>query len=80
MGNLALGFSRSVYFMLAVVLGVIPGMFGLFIWNAYRSNRRAEESGAGYQPRSGAQRWSAEAEAGPNVDTGTERTDNPSRS
>lgn len=45
--------------MLAVVLGVIPGMFGLFLWNAYRSNRTREAEGRGYRPRSGAQRWDA---------------------
>lgn len=46
--------------MLAMVLGVIPGMFGFFLWNAYRSNRRRTEEGHGYKPRGGAQRWNAE--------------------
>ena len=36
--------------MLSVVLVVIPGTFGLLMWNAYRKRKD-------YEPPKGAERW-----------------------
>jgi len=57
-----LGFTRSIYFMLGMVLFVVPGSFGILLWNAYRADRRREDRGDSYQPRSGAIRWTAKDE------------------
>lgn len=43
--------------MLGMVVLVVPGSFGLLLWNAYRTNRRREDRGESYQPRGGAIRW-----------------------
>ncbi|MEE8468566.1 MAG: hypothetical protein V3T22_08930 [Planctomycetota bacterium] len=52
-----MGFTRSIYFMLGMVVLVVPGSFGLLLWNAYRTDRRRADRGESYQPRGGALRW-----------------------
>ena len=52
-----MGFTRSIYFMLGMILLVVPGTFGFLLWNAYRTNRKREDRGQSYQPRDGAIRW-----------------------
>lgn len=43
--------------MLAMVFLILPGAFGLALWNAYRTDRARERGGVGYTPRNGAVRW-----------------------
>ncbi len=48
--------------MLGMVVLVIPATFGLLLWNVYRIDRRREDRGDSYQPRSGAIRWTNRGE------------------
>ena len=56
-GSLGEGFTYSLYFMLTVVLFVVPAVFGLLLWNSFRSNRVRTRKGAGYAPPAGVERW-----------------------
>jgi hypothetical protein len=38
--------------MLTVVLFVVPAVFGLLLWNSFRTRK-----GAGYAPPAGVERW-----------------------
>ena len=50
--------------MLTVVLFVVPAVFGLLLWNSFRSNRVRTRKGAGYAPPSGVERWVDESDEG----------------
>ena len=43
--------------MLTVVLLVVPSVFGLLLWNSFRTNRARPRAGIGYAPPSGVERW-----------------------
>lgn len=49
--------------MLAMVFIVVPGLFGSFLWTAYRSDKAKSGAGQGYQPPAGRQRWTSDSDA-----------------
>ena len=55
--------------MLTVVLLVVPSVFGLLLWNSFRTNRARTRAGIGYAPPSGVERWVDDAEGAGEEDT-----------
>jgi hypothetical protein len=52
------GIETSVYFMLAMVLFVVPGGLLLLVWRSYRGARAARLAGEAFRPQ-GKLRWEA---------------------
>lgn len=53
----------SVYFMLVMVLFVVPGGLVFLVWRSYRGARARAAAGEGYRPE-GKLRWEPSQERG----------------
>lgn len=53
----------SVYFMLVMVLFVVPGGLVLLVWTSYRKARSSAAAGVAFQP-AGKLRWEPGAKEG----------------
>jgi len=56
-GSLSAGFTYSIYFMLGVVMILIPALYAGLLWNTYRGQRARKKEGKEFTPSSGALRW-----------------------
>jgi hypothetical protein len=52
------GIEVSVYFMIGMVLFVVPGSLLFLVWRSYRGARVARSAGGGFHPE-GKLRWEA---------------------
>lgn len=75
-GSLSAGFTYSIYFMLGVVMLLIPALYGGLLWNTYRGQRARAKQGKVYTPSSGAVRWvDEEVSSSDESEGGDETTD-----